>query len=106
GPDLGCTWSLDVFPLDGRAIPWIGRPTGITVFGLYDQAQGSTVHWPKVNTVEQWGSGTGKFVVGITGSWLGSTDMDCRAFQARFGDIFQFWLCPTRVIVVSGSGDV
>ncbi|CAF4341546.1 unnamed protein product, partial [Rotaria sordida] len=28
------------------------------------------------------------------------------AFQARFGDIFQFWLGPTRVIVVSGIGDV
>ncbi|CAF1008908.1 unnamed protein product [Rotaria sordida] len=28
------------------------------------------------------------------------------AFQARFGDIFQFWLGPTRVIVVSGIADV
>ncbi|CAF2889212.1 unnamed protein product [Rotaria sp. Silwood2] len=28
------------------------------------------------------------------------------AFHARFGDIFQFWLGPTRVIIVSGIGDV
>jgi hypothetical protein len=27
-------------------------------------------------------------------------------FKDRFGDIFQLWLGPTRVIVVSGIGDV
>jgi hypothetical protein len=27
-------------------------------------------------------------------------------FKSRFGDIFQFWLGPWRVIVVSGIGDV
>jgi hypothetical protein len=29
-----------------------------------------------------------------------------RQLQAKFGDVFQFWLGPTRVIVVSGLEDV
>jgi hypothetical protein len=78
GPDMGCTWSLDVFPMDGRTIPISGRPTGLTVFGLYDEFQGTTIYRPNMSTVEKWVAGTGKFVVGISGAWYGSAGVGCR----------------------------
>jgi hypothetical protein len=77
GPNLGCTWSLDVFPMDARTIPMSGLPTGLSVFGLYDQVQDSAVHCPNVSTVEYWGGGTEKFAVGITGAWYGGAGVGC-----------------------------
>jgi len=84
GPNLGCDWSLDVFPMDGRTIPMTGSPTGPSVFGLYDQLQGATVYRSYVSTVNDWSAGTGKFAIGITGAWFGRAGIGCRGAGKLF----------------------
>jgi hypothetical protein len=76
--NVDCSWSLDVFPMDGRSIPLSGRPD-TSVFGLYDQDQNVTATESAISTLDYWSNGTGKFTIGITGSWYGYGDVGCQA---------------------------
>ncbi len=73
-----CSWSLDIFPMDGRSIPSTGRPTN-SVFGLDDRAQNVTIEELNFTTLDYWSNGTGKFIIGITGAWYGYGDTGCQA---------------------------
>ncbi|UJR13137.1 hypothetical protein I4U23_000161 [Adineta vaga] len=76
-PNVGCTWSLDIFPMDGRIIPTSGR-TKNSAFGRYDLDQDSTVQYRNAGSLKDWSAGTGKFIVGITGAWYGTASIGCK----------------------------
>jgi hypothetical protein len=78
-PDIGCTWSLDVYPINDTDIPLTGRPID-SRFGLYDQIQGVNIQQSNVSTLDYWSDGTGKFLVGITGAWYGTADIGCQGY--------------------------
>jgi hypothetical protein len=73
-----CSWSLDVYPMDGRSIPSSGRPTD-SVFGLYDQNQNVIVEESNIGNLDYLSNGTGKSTIGVTGSWYGYGDIGCQA---------------------------
>lgn len=77
--NIDCTWSLDIFPMDGRPIPFSGRPTN-SVFGFYDQNQSPSIEELNVSSLDYWTNGTGKFLVGITGAWYGSGNIGCQGY--------------------------
>ena len=76
-PNVGCTWSLDIFPMDGRVLPTSGEKTN-SVFGRYDLDQDSTVEYRNAGKLKDWGAGTGKFIVGFTGAWYGTAGIGCK----------------------------
>jgi len=76
--NIDCSWSLDIFPMDGRSIPLTGRPTN-SVFGLYDQNQNLTAEVLNISTLNYLSNGTGKFLIAITGAWYGYGDILCLA---------------------------
>jgi len=92
--NIDCTWSLDVYPMDGRSIPLNGRPTD-SVFGLYDQDQNSTVEQLNISTLDNWSNGTGKFTIGITGAWYGDPDIGCQGY----GIIFICFNNPSNILI-------
>ncbi|CAF1433671.1 unnamed protein product [Adineta steineri] len=78
-PNIGCTWSFDVYPMDGRIIPISDNITG-SVFSHYDQEQDSTVEFRNIGILKDWGAGTGKFIVAIEGAWYGTAGVGCKGY--------------------------
>ncbi|CAF0859622.1 unnamed protein product [Adineta steineri] len=78
-PNIGCTWSFDVYPMDGRIIP-ISEHIAGSVFSHYDLKQDSTVEFRNIGILKDWGAETGKFIVAIDGAWYGTAGVGCKGY--------------------------